>query len=240
MTKNFAHRGFSAAYPENTMLAFQKAYETGCHGLEMDVHLSRDGVPVILHDETVDRTTNGSGWVFDMTAAQLRELDASYRFAGQMGHNPIPTLEEVLDWAKDTGLILNLELKTNVNQYPGIEKKVIDMVCRFGMQERVILSSFNHETLLRCKALAPNIPCGALTESWIVDFDRYLAALGIECAHPEHWYLTDEHIARLKEKGIRINTWTVNDPAIMQRLIEKEVEILITNHPDVLHRLLQP
>lgn len=98
MTKNFAHRGFSAAYPENTMLAFQKAEEVGCDGIEMDLHLSADGVPVIIHDETLERTTGETGWVGDTSFAQLRRLDASYRFAGKTRENPIPALEEVLEW----------------------------------------------------------------------------------------------------------------------------------------------
>lgn len=239
MTRNFAHRGFSGQYPENTMLAFQKAFESGCDGIEMDVHLSLDGVPVILHDETVDRTCDGVGVVAQMPFEALRRLDASYRYRGQMVFNPIPTLEEVLAWAEPTHLVLNLELKTNANEYPGIEQKVLDLVNRYHMHDRVILSSFNHETLLRCKALDPTVPCGALTESWIVSFEHYLQNLGLECAHPEHWYLTDQNIARLKEKGLRIHTWTVNDPAVMARLIEKEVDILITNHPDVLAKLLK-
>ena len=83
MTENFAHRGFSAAYPENTMLSFQKARETGCHGIELDVHLSADGVPVVIHDEQVDRTTDGSGWVGELSFAQLRKLDASLGDEGQ-------------------------------------------------------------------------------------------------------------------------------------------------------------
>ncbi len=165
MTKNFAHRGFSAAYPENTMLAFQKAEEVGCDGIEMDLHLSADGVPVIIHDETLERTTGETGWVGDTSFAQLRRLDASYRFAGKTRENPIPALEEVLEWCKETGLRLNLELKTNVREYPGIEQKAVDLVARMGMEERVIFSSFNHYTLLRLKEIAPSIPCGALVES---------------------------------------------------------------------------
>ena len=136
------------------MLSFQKAREVGCHGIELDVHLSADGVPVVIHDEQVDRTTDGSGWVGELSFAQLRKLDASGRFRGVAGPNRIPALQEVLEWCEATGLRLNLELKTNVCEYPGIEQKTIEMVFSAGMQERVILSSFNHYTLLRCKNCA--------------------------------------------------------------------------------------
>ena len=232
MTENFAHRGFSAAYPENTMLAFQKAHEAGCHGIEMDVHLSADGELVVIHDERVDRTTDGSGWVGCMRFDQLRRLNASGQSEKQAGHTQIPALQEVLEWCRQTGLRLNLELKTNVCEYPGIEQKVIDMVFGMGMQERIILSSFNHYTMLRCKKIAPQIACGALEESWIVDLGGYVKNLGLECVHPQHWYLTDENMAQLKKQGLRVHTWTVNEPEQMRRLIRLGTDIVITNHPD--------
>ena len=239
MTENFAHRGFSAAYPENTMLSFQKAREAGCHGIELDVHLSADGVPVVIHDEQVDRTTDGSGWVGELSFAQLRKLDASGQFRGVAGPNRIPALQEVLEWCEATGLRLNLELKTNVCEYPGIEQKTIGMVFSAGMQERVILSSFNHYTLLRCKKIAPQILCGALEESWIVNFGGYAKGLGLECVHPLHWYLTKENMERLKEQGLRVHTWTVNEPEQMRRLIDLGADIIITNHPDRLAEQLR-
>ena len=151
MSKIIAHRGFSGNYPENTMLAFEKAIEAGAEGIEMDVHLTKDGVPVIIHDEKVDRTTDGTGFVRDMTLEQLRAIDASYRFKGMYGTNPIPTLREYLDFASKHDFITNIELKTSIYEYPGIEKKVIDMLREYKIEERIILSSFNHFTILRCK-----------------------------------------------------------------------------------------
>ena len=232
MTENFAHRGFSAAYPENTMLAFQKAYEAGCQGIELDVHLSSDGVPVVIHDEKVDRTTDGSGWVGRMPFAQLRRLNASGRFGGQTGQIRIPALQEVLEWCRETRLRLNLELKTNVCEYPGIEQKVIEMVFGMGMQDRIIFSSFNHYTMLRCKKITPQILCGALEESWIVGLGGYVKELGLECVHPQHWYLTDENMAQLKKQGLRVHAWTVNQPEQMRRLISLGADIIITNYPE--------
>ena len=237
--KVMAHRGDSGKYPENTMLAFEKARQTGCHGIELDVHLSADGEAVVIHDERVDRTTDGSGWVGELSFAQLQALDASYRFRGTVAPQRIPALAQVLEWCRPTGLWLNLELKTNVCTYPGIEQKVIDQIYRAGMQQRVILSSFNHYTLLRCKKIAPQIPCGALTESWIVDFAGYLKRLGLECAHPMFPYVTQQTMAQLKQAGIRVHPWTVDQPDQMRRLIQMGVDIIITNVPDVLAQQLR-
>lgn len=239
MTRNFAHRGFSGAYPENTMLAFQKALEAGCDGIELDVHLSADGEMVVIHDETLDRTTNGSGWVGKTSLAALQKLDASGRFPEKTGDKRIPTLRQVLEWGKHTPLDFNLELKTNILEYPGIEEKVIGLVRRLGMEKRVILSSFNHYTLLRCKKIAPEILCGALEDSWIVQFGGYVKNLGLECAHPNAAYLTEENLAQLKSQGLAVHTWTVNDPDEMRRLIAQDVDILITNYPDLLAGILK-
>ena len=173
------------------------------------MHLSSDGVPVVIHDEKVDRTTDGSGWVGRMPFAQLRRLNASGRFGGQTGQIRIPALQEVLEWCRETRLRLNLELKTNVCEYPGIEQKVIEMVFGMGMQDRIIFSSFNHYTMLRCKKITPQILCGALEESWIVGLGGYVKELGLECVHPQHWYLTDENMAQLKKQGLRVHAWTV-------------------------------
>ena len=111
MTKNFAHRGFSGKYPENTLLAFSKAIEEGVDGIENDVHLTKDGVLVVMHDELVDRTTNGKGYIKDKTYEELAQLDASYIFK-EYGPQKVPTLREYLELVKDTDIITNIELKT--------------------------------------------------------------------------------------------------------------------------------
>ena len=115
MTKNFAHRGYSGKYPENTLLAFEKALEAGCDGIELDVHLSSDGEVVIIHDELVDRTTDGTGLVGSHTLAQLKTLDASAGFRGVYGRNEIPTLREYFELVKEKDVGTNIELKTGVD-----------------------------------------------------------------------------------------------------------------------------
>ena len=118
--KNFAHRGFSGKYPENTLLAFQKALDEGVDGIELDVQLTSDGEVVIIHDEKVDRTTDGEGLVVSYTLEQLKKLDASYIYKGEMGFNPIPTLREYFELVKDSPIVTNIELKTGINEYPGL------------------------------------------------------------------------------------------------------------------------
>ena len=168
--KVFGHRGFSGEYPENTMLAFQKAVEAGCEGIELDVQLTKDLVPVIMHDEKVDRTTDGSGYIYDLTYDELCKLDCSYpdKFAGKFGRLQIPTLREYLEWmAEEEDLITNIELKNSVYYYGGMEEKVIDMICEYGLEDRIILSSFNNASIVLCRQSDETIAGGFLVDKYV-------------------------------------------------------------------------
>ncbi|MDO4588898.1 MAG: glycerophosphodiester phosphodiesterase [Fusobacterium sp.] len=238
MIKNFAHRGFSGKYPENTLLAFQKAIEVQADGIELDVQLTKDGEIVIIHDESIDRTTNGKGLVVDYTYDQLKEFDASYIYTGKFGFNKIPTLREYFNLIKGTNIITNIELKTGIFEYVGIEEKVFNLIKEFKLEDRVIISSFNHYSVLRMKALAPNIKCGFLTETWILNPGKYTKDNCIECYHPHFAILTPDIVKSLKTFGIEINTWTVNKEDEIRDLISKKVDILIGNFPDLTKRIL--
>lgn len=178
MSKVFAHRGFSGKYPENTMLAFEKAVELGVDGIELDVHLSKDGEMVIIHDEKVDRTCNGTGKVKDLTLAELRELDASAMFAGQFGINRIPTLEEYMEHVRDLPLITNIELKTNIYEYEGLLEKVHGIIRQYQYEDRVIISSFNHYSVVKMMKIAPELKYGLLSEELDRRCGRVLPAAG--------------------------------------------------------------
>ena len=149
--KVYAHRGYSGLYPENTMLAFEKAAETGCDGIELDVQLTKDGTVVVIHDETVDRTTWGTGRVLDYTHEELRKLDASRLFGDRYGFCPIPSFEEYCSWAAGQNLVTNIEIKTGVYYYEELEKKTLEIVRKYGLEDRVFYSSFNHMSLVRIK-----------------------------------------------------------------------------------------
>lgn len=238
MCKVFAHRGFSGKYPENTMLAFKKAIEAGADGIELDVQLTKDGEVVIIHDETVDRTTNGKGLVVDFTYKELKKLDASYIFTNKFGFNSIPTLREYFELVKNLDFTTNIELKTGVNEYIGIEKKVYELIKEFKLEKKVIISSFNHFSILRMKEIAPELKYGFLSETWIIDAGKYCKKYDISCYHPHFKNLTPEVIYELKENNIEINTWTVNNKEDIEYLISKKIDILIGNYPDLMKEIL--
>lgn len=158
----WAHRGASGYAPENTLEAFQKAVEMGADGVELDVQLTKDGELVVIHDETVDRTSDGSGWVKDFTYARISRFNYNRTHKEGYERAMIPTLEEVYELLKPTGLIINVELKTGVVFYPEIEERVLDLTARMGLEERVWYSSFNHYTVQRIKELNPQAKTGML------------------------------------------------------------------------------
>lgn len=228
-----AHRGYSGRYPENTMLAFKKAAEAGADEIEMDVQLSKDGTVVITHDESVERVTGVKGWVRDFDFAELRKLDASSVFRGKYGVNPIPSLDEYLGWVKDTEILTNIELKNGDFYYEGLEEKTVALIQKHGLEERIIFSSFNHASLLKCKKLCPPIPCGALVERQAGGAGYYIKSCGLDFYHPPMEFLSDETVEDCKKHGVEINAWTVND---MDGLLKAEawgLRGLITNFPDV-------
>ncbi len=226
----YAHRGFSGEYPENTMLAFEKAYETGCEGIELDVHLSKDGHLVVIHDELVDRTTDRTGFVRDFTLEELKGMNAGTEliFAG------IPSFEEYCMWVQETPLITNIEIKTNRWYYPGIEENVVRMVRRFHLEEKVLVSSFNHASLWKVKTLDPSIRCAMLVNSkGIGNAGSYAKTMGMEAFHPDGTTLTEEGVKECHAQGIEVNVWTVDDIALLKRISQWGVDGIITNYPDV-------
>jgi glycerophosphoryl diester phosphodiesterase len=240
-TLNIAHRGASAVAPGNTLAAFEKAVELGADGAELDVQLSSDGVPVVIHDFIVDRTTDGTGRVAEMPLAQLRELDAGAAFSPAFAGQRIPTLAEVLD-AFGGQLLLNIELKTISLWDPRLEEAVVAQVRRHGLEERVLFSSFNPFSLRRAKRLEPRIPVGLiygpdlplpLRRAW-------LAPLAVhEARHPMHTMVDAGYAAWARGRGYKVNVWTVDDAETMLRLIALGVHGIITNVPDVLCKTLR-
>lgn len=238
MTKNYGHRGFSGKYPENTMLAFRKALEAGVDGIELDVQLSKDGEVVICHDETVDRTTNGKGEIRSLTLAELKELDASSIFAGQYGKNEIPTLREYFELVKDLPIETNVELKTGVHEYEGIEEKVWELIQEFHLEDRICISSFNHFSVLRMKKIAPGLKYGFLFDTWLIDAGAYCAKHEMDSFHPNYHNLTHEVVAEVKSHGLEIKTYTVNTAEAVRDLASKGVDVVIGNYPDMAKEVL--
>lgn len=229
-----AHRGFSSRYPENTLLAFEQALALGADGAEFDVQLTRDGVPVVIHDENVLRVSGTDALVKDLTLEEVRALDVSYKFRGQCAPQRIPTLEEYFSLVRSADFLNIIELKTAIYEYDGIEEKVIGFIRRFGLEGRVVLSSFNHYSLLRCKAIAPELPCGILYECRIAEPQDYCKRLGMQYLHPDYRFLSDAELAKYEAAGVKTSPWTIDGEADMRYLFaQKNVFALMTNKPDL-------
>ena len=234
-----AHRGYSSAAPENTMAAFKAAVAAGCRALELDVQLSKDGVVVVIHDEKLDRTTSGSGLVVDHTWAELKELDCGSWFDPRFSGEPMPTLDEVLQLTKEENLWLNVELKTGVIPYPGLEQKVVEAIQAHGVMEQVAVSSFNHYSLLAVKELAPQLETAILYMSGLVEPWLYAQRIGAEALHPLYYNIVPTIVQGAKEHGIKLRPFTVDDPKIAAAIIAAGVDGIITNYPERIEQLLR-
>lgn len=232
MTEIYAHRGFSGEYPENTLTAFMKAQESGADGIELDVHLTKDGTVVIMHDENTIRTTGEDHLIKELNTDEFLDLDADVVMKGKYGVIHPLTLEKYFEWFSETSLKTNIELKTGVFEYEGIEKKVLDLMDRFNLRKRIIISSFNHFSVCRFKKMAPDVKCGFLEESWILNPGSYAKQFGVECWHPYYATLNDESLEDLHKNHIEINAWTINNPKDMRRALDVKLDIGITNYPD--------
>lgn len=224
MTQIWGHRGSSGSAPENTLAAFDLAVRQGAQGVELDAQRSADGVVVVIHDETVDRTTEGSGRIVDLAADQLQALG-------------IPTLAQVLDLLSPTDLRINVELKNGVEPYPRLEEDVEAVVAASRLAadapERVLYSSFNHRSLARLAELGSRVPRGVLHVEAMVRPWEYAASFGAQALHPMALTVLAEEIALAHEAGMAVHVWTVDDPEAVRMLAAAGVDAVITNHPDV-------
>ncbi|WP_044747886.1 glycerophosphodiester phosphodiesterase [Bacillus alveayuensis] len=239
MTKIFAHRGSAGTHPENTMVSFQEAERVGADGIELDVQMTKDGQIVVIHDETIDRTTNGTGWVKEFTYRELRKFDASYKFAGQYGFCPIPLLEEVLSWGKQTKLLFNIELKNGFIQYERLEEQVIQMIKEYEMEERVILSSFNHNSMARCHRIAPEIETALLYMENLYEPWRYIQAIGASALHPYYVTVNESFIREAHKHGVAVRPFTINKEAVMKRMFRYHVDAIVTDYPAKAKKILR-
>jgi glycerophosphoryl diester phosphodiesterase len=239
MALNFAHRGASGEYPENTMLAFEKAVEMGCDGIETDVQLTKDGVLVLCHDELLDRTTDGTGLLAERTYEELNKLNAAAQWEGKYSNIKIPTLDELLEFSRDKSILVNLEIKNSVIDYKNIEKMIIDKIYNYKIQDRVIISSFNHYSIARCRAIDSSIKLGVLYCSKLYEPWNYAKQVGADALHPLFYTLDEQDIKAIKKAKLSINTYTVNEEKYMRQLIALGIDGIITNYPDKLKKVIE-
>ncbi len=233
------HRGAMGYRPEITLASYEFALQVGADWIECDCHLSRDGALVVIHDESVDRTTNGHGLVRDHTLAELKQLDAGSWFSTEFNDQRVLTVEELLDWAKQRDTIVDIEIKNAPLYYPGIEDAVVAALQRTEMTEQAIVISFDHRAVGRVKALQQRIATGVLYACRPADGGISLAqAVNADALLP-HWaYVTREDVDAAHAAGLSVAPWATSDPAILEHLIAAGVDGIGTNHPDVLRRVL--
>lgn len=232
-TQIWAHRGASHYTPENTLVAFKKAVHMGADGIELDVQMTKDGQLVVIHDEIIDRTSNGKGYVKDYTLEQLKRYDFSNGFMLYRGEK-IPTLREVYELMADNNLTINVELKNSIISYEGLEEAVLQLGKEMGFEHRLIYSSFNHESICKLKALLPTTQIGLLYADGWLNVPEYGKLLGVTALHPAGYLLREEgFVEDAKAKGLALNVWTINNEKHMRALIELGVDAIITNKPDM-------
>lgn len=232
--KIIAHRGFSGVYPENTMLAFRKAIEIGADGIELDVHLSKDGQVMIIHDEALKRTTGLDGVISDYTRAELEKISAGKTKNDEFGFTPIPSLEEYLAFmAEHKDKITNIELKTAPVYYPEIEEKTLELVRKFDLEKNIIYSSFNWLSIERMQRLGTISETGLLFSGMkLYNQAHIIKSLGINYFHPDFNDLTDEIVKSYLDNKVGLNVWTVNEIEDMKVCLSWNIDGLITNFPD--------
>ena len=230
----FAHRGYSGKYPENTMLAFEGALKLSVNGIELDVHKTKDGKLAAIHDESIDRTFLGNGLVKDYDLRDLKKLENRDEKFRENIDSIIGTLEEVILLVsfKDD-FVLNIELKTDVIHYNGIEEDVLEMLDSYDMIENTIISSFNHESLKICKKINKNIKTAVLYSEPIEDIVNYAKELGVYAIHPDYKLVDKILIKKCHENNILVNAYTVNEKEDIERLIEEGIDGIITDYPNI-------
>jgi glycerophosphoryl diester phosphodiesterase len=231
MTLIFAHRGYSAEYPENTMRAFIEAERAGADGVELDVQLTKDGELVVIHDEKIDRTTDGMGYVKDLTYRELRKYDASHKFKNQGERAPIPALEEVFEWLQDNRLVCNIELKNGVIPYRGMEEKIIMLIRKYRLEARIILSSFNHYSIVHLYRLAPEMETAPLLAESLYMPWVYAQSIRSRGIHPKYVRGLEDIFQLSIENGVAVRPYTVNKEAALKRLYAINCSAVITDDP---------
>lgn len=228
----FAHRGFSSRAPENTLAAFRLAAQLPIAGIELDVQLTKDNKVIVIHDEMVDRVTNGRGFVKDSTYEELSKLDAGSWSSKEYAGERLPLLEEVFELYKDNSLKIIIELKTAAIEYKGIEEEVNRLIEHCNMVDRVIVSSFNHYSLKSIKRINPKIKTGILTGEVLYEPANYLNQLGAEMVFGSINAINYEMIQYLEKSDKKLTIYTVDRESDFLRLTAMGIKSIITNKPD--------
>ncbi|MBM7647419.1 glycerophosphoryl diester phosphodiesterase [Bacillus ectoiniformans] len=233
---NVAHRGAAGYAPENTMAAFDKAMEMKADYIEIDVQRSKDGELVVIHDHTVDRTTDGTGYIKDLTFDQIRELDAGSFKGEEFKGEKVPTFEEVLDtYHGKIGILIELK---SPELYPGMEEQVAEELKERKLDqpqnEKTILQSFNFESMKKMDELLPKVPIGVLTSSKLDTTPEALKEFAqyADYFNPSYSLVTEDLVDQVHAEGMQISSWTVRSPETAEFLLKMNVDAIISDYPD--------
>ena len=239
-----AHRGASAYYPENTMAAFRGALQMGAEMIELDLMLSRDGVPVVFHDAELDDHTDGYGALEALTLEELKQLDAGSWFDEEFAGQQIPTLEEVLEFAKDK-IALNIEIKTEAvadQAEGGIEQKALRLVKKYGMEDHVLFSSFDYRAIVHLKELEPTIPAALLYNKEASNRQlpsQLLSSYRADAFNCHYSQLNRKRLRDIRMHAIPVFVYTVNRKRRMKKLIKQGVNGIFSDKPDLLKSMAE-
>lgn len=228
----FAHRGASFEAPENTLPAFELALKQGCKAIELDVHLTKDGQIVVCHDDDIERTTDGMGLIKEMTLEELRQRDAGSWFSEEYEGSRIPTLGEVLALCHQD-ITINIEIKNVPYFHQGIEAKVIEEIKKHDFMQNTIISSFDHQALLRTQHIAPDVKLGVLLANHLIEPWKYIEYSGIKAysIHPICTFVDEAFMHACHQAGFKVFPFTVDERRMYQYLDELKVDGIFTNIP---------
>ncbi|MGO4270705.1 glycerophosphodiester phosphodiesterase [Paenibacillus sp. TAF58] len=231
------HRGAAGEAPENTLASFALAVEQGAEGIELDVHITKDGEIVVCHDATLDRTTNGSGLICDHSWSELKSLDAGAWFSEAFTGERLPLLCEVFDLLP-RGFFINVEVK---HAYEGrMERALLALLRESSRMENVVISSFDHKVIHRIKQAEPALKVGLLYAANLIDHTAYAGQMGVDVfsLHPHHHCIEQEDVAAAVASGLAVYPYTVNELSDYRRMIASGVSGIITDYPARLRELL--
>lgn len=232
VTQIIGHRGSSHIAPENTMAAFKLAYQSGANGIETDVHLTKDQIPVLIHDIDVNRTTNGSDYIKNLTFAELKQLDAGSWFSEQFVGERILALDELLVWIKRKELSLHIELKNAKMPYKNLEFITYELLDHYDLLHRTTISTFNEVSIKRMKRLTENVEIALLRSRRHKHIVKHLSTIGAHALHikyhPLHWRMIDQCL----QADIPVRVYTVNKRRQMLRCFQRKCTGIFTDMPD--------
>ena len=246
--KVISHRGANREAPQNTLPAFRKSIEIGVDGFETDIHLTKDGIPVVCHNYTIDETSSGQGDINDLTLEELLTYDFGAYFHEKFKGTKIPTLEEFLALCEGADIeIMNIEIKPPRDGNMEIVAKTIDAVKAHGLFEKLLISSFDPNVLVECKKVDPNCKTGFLYapnktffyKQMLFGYVEFAKKIKADYLHPHYFAVTKTYVKRLHKNGIKVNVWTVNKPETANKLLKMGVDGLITDVPQTVNALVE-